>query len=70
MTNELLDKISTEVHELTKSLELTHDQFDQSMNWVEFRTKTVEQNYKMIEDDLLDLHYVVSKILIWTSSHN
>ena len=55
--NEGTYKTSTELHELSKSL-----QFKQSMSQLKSSTKKLEQNIKRIKDDLLDPDYVTSNL--------
>ena len=53
-TNERLDKIATEMGELSKSLEFTQSQLDEELGNVKKDITKLENNIKSTEKDLLD----------------
>ena len=60
-TNELLDKIVTEMDKLSKNLEFTPSQLDKELGNVKKDTTKLENNIKSIEKDLLDPDDVSAK---------
>ena len=62
-TNEHLDKIATEMGELSKTLEFTQSQLDEELGSVEKDITKLENNIKSIEKDLLDPDDVNAKLV-------
>ena len=62
-TNERLDKIATEMGELSKSLEFTQSQLDEELGNVKKDITKLENNIKSIEKDLLDPDDVSAKLV-------
>ena len=61
-TNERLDKISQEIVEITKSLELTQEELHDGLANVKNDIKKVQTDLREIEDDLLDPTFVMEKL--------
>ena len=61
--NELLDKIATEMGELSKSLEFMQGQLDKELGNVKKDITKLENNIKSIEKDLLDPDDVSAKLV-------
>ena len=60
--NERLDKISQEIVEITKSLELTQEELHDGLANVKNDIKNVQTDLREIEDDLLDPTFVMEKL--------
>ena len=61
--NGRLNKISEEVDEVTKNLELTQNKFDEKLAIVKNNIKKVKSDMKEITEDLLDSDIVSSKLI-------
>ena len=62
-TTERLDKIATEMGELSKSLEFTQSQLDEELGSVKKDIPKLENNIKSIEKDILDPDEVSPKLV-------
>ena len=60
--NDRLDNISKEVANLKLSLEFTQDQMKDDLGDIKKEFKKSDKNIKEVEDDLLHLHYALSKL--------
>ena len=61
-TNDCLDKISQEVADLTKSLDFTQEELHDGLANVKNNIKNVQTDLRQIEDDPLDLTFVMEKL--------
>ena len=62
-TNERLDKISNEVLEITKVLELTQGKLDDEPAIVKNEISKIKSDLQVLEDDLLDPNEVSKKLI-------